>query len=325
MPGPATPPSIRLSCVIPAYNEAANLPPLLQQLARVLDSFGHPYEVIVVDDGSRDDTAAVMDRLCAQTPQLRVLHLSRNFGKEAALTAGLDHADGDAVILLDADLQHDPALIGTMLQHWLDGAEMVYAVRQDRHLESSFKRAGTHWFYRLINRGARFEIPADAGDFRLLDRKVVEVLRRLPETHRFMKGLYAWAGFRTVALPYTPDARGSGQSHFGPWKLMNFAIDGITAFSTWPLRVVTTIGLMSALLAFLYGAWIVGEYLVRGNPVSGWSTLIVCILLFSGLQMVFLGVLGEYIGRIFEEVKRRPIYVIAREQGAGLPRASRHP
>ncbi len=319
MPDPMPQPSPRLSCVVPAFNEAATLPQLLPALTRTLDASGYPYEVIVVDDGSSDDTAALMARLCQDQPGLRLVRLSRNFGKEAALTAGLDQAQGDAVILLDADLQHDPELIGSMLEHWRQGAQMVYTVRQDRHLESSFKRAGTRWFYRLVNRGARFRIPADAGDFRLLDRKVVDALRQLPETHRFMKGLYAWAGFRTVALPYTPHARGNGASHFGPWKLMNFAIDGITAFSTWPLRVATGIGLLSAALAFLYGGWVVFEYVMWGNRVSGWSTLIVCLLLFSGAQMVFLGLLGEYIGRIFEEVKRRPVYIVAEEQGSGLP------
>jgi len=315
-----------LSCVVPAYNEAANLPPLLHALTQVLQASGHPFEIVVINDGSRDNTAQVLDVLCASHPELRALHLSRNFGKEAALTAGLDTARGDAVILLDADLQHNPELLGQMLQHWYEGAEMVYAVRQDRQSEGAFKRIGTQWFYRLVNRGARFEIPPDAGDFRLLDRKVVNALRQLPETHRFMKGLYAWAGFRTVALPYTPRARQSGQTHFGPWRLLNFAIDGLTAFSTWPLRLVTGVGLLSALAAFVYGAWVVFEYFMWGNRVSGWSTLIVCILLFSGTQMVFLGVLGEYIGRIFEEVKRRPVYVVAREQGAGVaPTASEAP
>ncbi len=306
-----------VSCVVPAYNEAANLSQLLAALERVLREQGHPYEIVIVNDGSTDDTVGVLNGECAREPRLRALHLSRNFGKEAALTAGLDAARGDAVILLDADLQHNPELIGQMLEHWREGAQMVYAVRQDREGESAFKRIGTRWFYRLVNRGARFEIPPDAGDFRLLDRKVVDALRQLHESSRFMKGLYAWAGFRTVALPYTPRERHRGHSHFSRTRLMNFAIDGLTTFSTWPLRVVTGIGLLSALVAFLYGAWVVLEYFTWGNRVSGWSTLIVCILLFSGMQMIFLGVLGEYIGRIFEEVKRRPIYIVDHEQGGG--------
>ena len=203
------------------------------------------------------------------------------------------------------------------------GAEVVYAVRQHRDDERPAKQFGTRLFYRAVNRGARFVIPANAGDFRLMDRKVVLALRRLPERNRFMKGLYAWAGFRTVAIPYQPLTRESGLSNFNVLKLLHFAIDGMTAFTTWPLRVVTLIGLLAAVVAFVYGSWVVLSYLTWGNRVSGWSTLIVCILLFSGLQMMSLGVVGEYIARIFEEVKRRPVYIVSEEHGSGLPRKRR--
>ena len=309
-----------ISCIVPAYNEAENLPRLVPLVAQALEATGHPFEIIVVNDGSADDTSTVLAGLCEIHAPLRALDLSRNFGKDAALTAGLDAARGDAVILMDADLQHSPDLIGQMLQHWYEGAEVVYAVRRNRQDEGLFKRLGTRLFYGMVNRGARFRIPPDAGDFRLMDRRVVAALRRLPERNRFMKGLYAWAGFRHVALPYTPQERHAGRTHYSKWRLLNLALDGLTAFSTWPLRVVTGTGVLSAVVAFLYGAWVVFDYFMWGNRVSGWSTLIVCILLFSGLQMIFLGMLGEYIGRIFEEVKRRPVYIVAEEAGLGLPR-----
>lgn len=312
-----------LSCVIPAYNEADNLVRLLPLLQEELNRTGMAWEIIVVNDGSRDQTRETLDLLTQNIPGVRALHFSRNFGKEAAITAGLDVAQGDAVVLMDADLQHSPALIPTMLEHWRTGAEVVYAVRRNREDERPAKQVGTRMFYRAVNRGARFVIPPDAGDFRLMDRKVVLALRRLPERNRFMKGLYAWAGFRTVALPYQPLTRESGLSKFNALRLLHFAIDGMTAFTTWPLRVVTLIGMLAALVAFLYGSWVIFEYLMWGNRVSGWSTLIVCILLFSGLQMMSLGVVGEYIARIFEEVKRRPVYIVAEEHGSGLPRRRR--
>ena len=311
-----------LSCIVPAFNEAANLPKMLPWLQSQLQQLGMPYEIIAIDDGSRDATSRVLQTLSETIPGLRALRLSRNFGKEAALTAGLDVAQGDAVVLMDADLQHSPHLLPQMVQHWRDGAEVVYAVRENRDDETTFKQWGTRLFYRAVNKGVRFTIPPDAGDFRLMDRKVVQALRRLPERNRFMKGLYAWAGFRAVALPYQPLSRESGMSRFSSLKLMHFAIDGMTAFTSWPLRVVTVLGMGAAMLAFLYGAWVVLQYLLWGNRVSGWSTLIVCILLFSGLQMVSLGLMGEYVARIFEEVKRRPVYIVAEEYGSGL--APRH-
>ncbi|MEZ7829268.1 glycosyltransferase family 2 protein [Brachymonas denitrificans] len=313
-----------LSCVIPAYNEADNLARLLPMLHDELDRTGMAWEIIVVNDGSRDHTFDTLASLSEQIRGVRAVHFSRNFGKEAAITAGIDMAHGDAVIIMDADLQHSPSLIPVMLQHWREGAEVVYAIRSHREDEKPLKQIGTRLFYRAVNRGARFGIPPDAGDFRLMDRKVVLALRRLPERNRFMKGLYAWAGFRTVAIPYQPLTRESGLSHFNAIKLLHFAIDGMTAFTTWPLRVVTLIGLLAAVVAFLYGSWVVLSYFIWGNHVSGWSTLIVCILLFSGLQMMSLGVMGEYIARIFEEVKRRPVYIVSEEHGSGLPRKRRN-
>ncbi len=315
--------SYTLSCVVPAYNEAQNLPKMLPQLHAQLSDMGMAFEILVVNDGSRDATQTVLQQLCSALPHVRALNLSRNFGKEAALTAGLDAAQGDAVVLMDADLQHSPHLLPQMVQHWLEGAEVVYAVRENRDDESFLKKLGTKLFYNAVNRGVRFRFPEDAGDFRLMDRRVVQALRRLPERNRFMKGLYAWAGFKAVALPYTPQARDSGQTNYNIFKLFHFAIDGLTAFTSWPLRMVTVLGLLAAFGAFLYGSWVIVQYLFWGNPVSGWSTLVVCILLFSGLQMLSIGILGEYIARIFEEVKRRPVYIVAQEHGKGLPRRKR--
>lgn len=311
-----------ISCVVPCYNEAENLEHLLPQLSAALALLAPQWEIVLVDDGSTDATGARMAQWTRQ-PGVRALQLSRNFGKEAALTAGLRAAAGQVVVMMDSDLQHSPALLDTFVRYWRSGADVVYAVRKHREAESSFKRLGVRCFYGLINGADRFQVPPGAGDFRLMDRKVVTALLELPERNRFMKGLYAWAGFRTVAIPYQPLTRESGLSSFNALRLLHFAIDGMTAFTTWPLRVVTLIGMLAALVAFLYGSWVVLAYFIWGNRVSGWSTLIVCILLFSGLQMMSLGVVGEYIARIFEEVKRRPVYIVSEEHGSGLPRKRR--
>ncbi len=307
----------RVSCVIPCYNEAANLDDLLSTLQQRLDASGLRWEVIVIDDGSSDDTATVAGRWC-EDPGFRCIVLSRNFGKEAAITAGLEAAHGDAVILLDGDHQHSPTLIDVMLSHWLGGAEVVYTVRARRDEETLFKRVGTDLFYRLINSSHRFSLPKDAGDFRLMDRKVVDALLQLPERGRFMKGLYAWVGFRAVAIAYTPQPRTSGKTNYGAMRLFNFAIDGLTSFTTWPLRMVSVVGLLMALPAFAYGAYLLAEYLIVGNQVSGWTTIVVTLMFFIGIQLISTGIVGEYVARIFEEVKGRPIYVVDRQMGEGL-------
>ena len=314
-----------LSIVVPFLNEKDTVEAFADFARRLTVDVGNRFdlavEIVLVDDGSTDDSVARYRR--AMAGDWRIVELSRNFGKEIALFAGMEAARGDFILPMDADLQHSPDLLPRMVEHWRNGAEVVYAVREHRDDESAVKQVGTKLFYSAVNRGVRFRIPEDAGDFRLMDRKVVQALRRLPERNRFMKGLYAWAGFKTVALPYTPHERASGQTSYSTLKLIHFAIDGMTAFTTWPLRTVTLMGLAAAGLAFLYGLWVVLEYFVWGNPVSGWSTLIVCILLFSGLQMLSLGVMGEYVGRIFEEVKHRPVYIVADDCGKGLPRRRR--
>ena len=309
----------RISCVMPAFNEGPSLGIVLPQLLDTLRPLGAPLEVLVVDDGSRDDTAAVMQRLCARHPELVYLQLSRNFGKEAALTAGLDAASGDVVVLLDADGQHPVTLIPAMLQKWRDGFDVVYAVRSTRDDQSALQARLTGVFYRLINWGGRVEIPPNAGDFRLMDRKVVQALKALPERNRFMKGLYAWVGFHGVAIDYEPLPRVDGQSNFGLRGSLSLALTGVVAFSIAPLRLLTLLGLLLAAGALGYGGWVVIEYFFRGIDVPGYATIVVGMMFFSGIQLLSIGVLAEYVGRIYEEVKRRPNYLLSRRLGRGLP------
>lgn len=306
-----------ISCVLPCYNEAENLDRLLPLLCAKLAHLAPLWEILVVDDGSTDDTEARL-RHWTQRPGVRALRLSRNFGKEAALTAGLQAARGEITIMMDADLQHPLALLDIFVRHWSAGADVVYAVRAHRDAESRFKRVGTHWFYSLLNHGGRFKVPEDAGDFRLMDRKVVQALLDLPERNRFMKGLYAWVGFDAVAVPYVPDARAHGVSHFNKLRLIRLALDGIMAFTVWPLRAVIGLGFLLALGAFAYGAYLTLVYLLYGHNVSGWTTIVVSLMLFAGVQLVSLGVVGEYVGRIYEEVKRRPLFLVKRELGQGI-------
>jgi len=307
----------RLSCVIPCYNEAANLRLLLPILAEQLSTCTSEWEVILVNDGSRDDTSAVFDEWTRQ-PGFRAIEFSRNFGKEAALTAGLQAANGDVVVLMDSDMQHPPRFIPEMIKQWLSGSDVVYALRENRDDESLFKQVGTRAFYRLINAKSRFQVPPDAGDFRLMDRAVVEALMALPERNRFMKGLYAWVGFKSVAIPYEPAERAMGKTNYNALKLIAFSIDGLTAFTTWPLRVASIAGMVMALFAFIYGGFVIVDFLIYGNKVSGWTTIIVLLSFFVGIQLIGLGILGEYIARIFEEVKNRPLYVVRRSLGRGL-------
>lgn len=308
-----------LSCVVPCKNEAKNLELLLPRLVELLPTLGLPWELLLVDDGSSDATPAIGAAWAARYPGIRLVQLSRNFGKEAAITAGLEAARGGIVAILDADLQHPPQLLADMLARWRDGADVVYALRVDRSDESIVKRAGTGIFYRLLNAGDRFEVPAGAGDFRLMDRAAVQALLSLPERRRFMKGLYAWVGFDAEPLPYEPEERAHGRSHFSLRRLVGLSLDGLTSFTTWPLRIVTYVGTVLAIISFAYGGFLTVEYLLHGHEVSGWTTIVVTMMLFFGIQMVFIGIIGEYIGRIFEEVKQRPVYVIKREVGRGLP------
>jgi glycosyltransferase involved in cell wall biosynthesis len=314
LPARGTP---RISCVVPAYNEAANLEPLLSALTGQLRELVPEWEILVVDDGSSDASPAVLSRWTG-VRGVRWLRLSRNFGKEAALTAGIDHAAGDVVVLMDADLQHPPEMIAPMLEAWRAGADMVCAARRSRDDESLAKRAGSWFFYRLVNRPGAVEIPVDAGDFRLMDRRVVDALRALPERNRFMKGLYAWVGFRTEVLPYAPPPRYAGTSSFSLRRLAALAFTGITAFTNAPLRVWSAIGALVALVAFGFGLWIVGAHFIVGHDVPGWATLVAGLMFSAGIQLLSVGILGEYVGRIFDEVKQRPVYILGEAHGSGL-------
>ena len=307
----------RISCVLPCRNEAQNLGLLLPRLLAVLRQLTPEWEVIIVDDGSSDGTPLAL-AAWARVPGVRGIQLSRNFGKEAALTAGLEATRGDVVVTMDADLQHEPELIPALLEPWRDGADAAYAVRSSRSDEGLLKRVGSRCFYAIVNAAHRFEVPADAGDFRLMDRSVVDALLALPERNRFMKGLYAWVGFRAVAVPYMPAPRAAGHSHFNALRLLHLAVDGLTAFSTWPLRAVGLIGFVLATLAFVYGGYLTLSHLLWGSDVSGWTTIVVSLMLFAGIQLISLGIIGAYVGRIVEEVKRRPVYIVKREVGQGL-------
>lgn len=300
-----------LSIVAPVYNEAEAIPIFLRALDATLGKLpGIDWEVVFVNDGSKDGTLNVLQSETTRRSNLVIVDLSRNFGKEAALTAGLDFAKGDALVPMDVDLQDPPELIERMLALWREGWEVVVARRQDRSADSAAKRVTARAFYHVMNRISRPSLPQDVGDFRLMDRKVVDAIRRLPEKRRFMKGLFAWVGFRTTEVTYERPARAAGETKFNSWKLWNLALEGITSFSTLPLRIWTYFGAAIASFAFLYGALIIARTLLRGVDVPGYASLIVLILFFGGIQLVTLGVIGEYLGRTYEEAKQRPVYIV---------------
>ncbi len=310
-----------ISCVMPAYNEGRNLATVVPQVLAALQALSPKVEVVLVNDGSRDDTAAVARALCTAHPGVVLIDLSRNFGKEAALTAGLDAARGEVVVLMDADGQHPASMLHEMLQKWQQGSDVVYAVRRTRDDQSRLQARLTRVFYRLINWGSRVEIPPNAGDFRLMDRKVVEALKALPERNRFMKGLYAWVGFQSTALHYDPLPRASGESSFGLRGSFSLALTGMLAFSSAPLRALSVLGLILAAAALGYGMWVVVEYFWLGVEVPGYATIVAGMMFLSGIQLLSIGVLAEYVGRIYEEVKHRPAYLVAERTGRGLPEA----
>jgi len=303
-----------LTIVIAAYNEAESLPLLQPRLAAVLDQLsardGVDARVLYVDDGSRDDTWKLLQAFAADDPRVGVMRLSRNFGKEAALTAGLDHVGEGAAVILDADGQDPPELIPRFVELWREGNDDVHGTRIEREGEGWAKRATAHAFYRVIGRLSKTPIPRDTGDFRLLSPRALAALGQLRERHRFMKGLFGWVGFNRVAVPYQRDARLAGNSKFNFWKLWNFALEGITSFSTAPLRVATYLGVATAVLAFGYGSWIVLKALFWGDPVAGWPTMMAVILFLGGTQLVALGLIGEYLGRLYDEAKQRPLYLV---------------
>ena len=305
-----------VSLVVPFFNESDGVESFFHAILPILD--GVPdirFEVVCIDDGSRDDTLIKLIALVGRDARFQVVELSRNFGKEAALTAGIDSARGDAVIPIDADLQDPPELIPFLITEWQKGAEVVLARRADRSADSYIKRKTAALFYRFHNRMSHVKIPENVGDFRLIDRSVVDALKSLPERQRFMKGLFAWVGFRTVSVDYTRHARAMGKTKFSGWKLWNLALEGITSFSTAPLKIWTYVGMAGAALTFFYASFIVLRTLIRGVDVPGYASLLVAVLFFGSLQLVSVGVLGEYIGRIYLETKQRPSYLVRRHYG----------
>ncbi|QSX78439.1 glycosyltransferase family 2 protein [Agrilutibacter solisilvae] len=301
----------RLTIVIAAFNEADALPLLQPRLQAVLDAMPDvDGRILYVDDGSRDATWTALQSIAAADPRVCLLRLSRNFGKESALTAGLDHVDTGAAVILDADGQDPPELIPQFVARWREGYDDVHGTRVQREGEGWLKRGTAHLFYRVIGRLSHTPIPADTGDFRLLSPRALAALRQLRERHRFMKGLFGWVGFRSVAVPYQRDPRAAGHTKFNFWRLWNFALEGITSFSTAPLRLATYTGMATAVAAFLYGAWIVVKALAWGDPVAGWPTMMAVILFLGGVQLIALGLIGEYLGRLYEESKQRPLYLV---------------
>lgn len=308
-----------LSIVIPFYNESGNIPELFRRIDEVLSRHASGYEVIGVDDGSRDDTFMRLLAERDRNPRIKLVRLSRNFGKEIALSAGLQHARGDAVVTMDADLQHPPELIPEFLAHWREGYKMVYATRQSATRETWLHTLFARSFYWVFARISHLDLPKGAGDFRLLDRRVVDALNAMPERTRFMKGLFAWVGFSQIGVPFVPPERFSGKSGFSFSRLWHFAIDGVAAFSTVPLRVWSLLGLIISAFALAYGAFLVIRTLVFGIDVPGYASLMVSSLFIGGIQLISLGVIGEYLGRVFEEVKRRPLYLVSETHGIDQP------
>jgi len=321
MPVPSPSPSPRLSLIVPVKDEEAAIARFVARVTRVLGDLREPdgttlaWEILFVDDGSRDATLAAIHAAHRADPRVRALSLSRNFGKEAALSAGLDHARGDAVVPIDVDLQDPPEVIAAMLARWREGNEVVYGVRRDRQADSLPKRMTADLYYRAHNWLSSDKIPEHAGDFRLLDRKVVEVIKAMPERNRFMKGLFAWSGFRQAAVEYERAEREVGTTKFNYWKLWTLAIDGITSASTVPLRVWSYVGAFIALLSLIYAGYVVVRTVIYGTDVAGYPSQMVATLFLGGVQLLSLGVLGEYVGRILVEVKQRPIYVIRERIG----------
>lgn len=300
------------SVVVPCYNEQEVLPIFHQRLSAVMEGIGVPWEVVYVNDGSRDQTLAGMYALAKQDGRVSVVNLSRNFGKEIALTAGLDHARGTrGIIVIDADLQDPPEVIADLVTAWTDDVDTVYARRNTREGESIPKRLTAWMFYRVMKRlGNKVVIPPDTGDFRLMSRRLVDSLLLLRERHRFMKGLFAWVGFPSRAVLYDRAPRSAGKSSFNYWSLWNFALEGITSFSVLPLQLSTYMGLGISILAVCYGIWIVGCTLLFGNRVAGYPSLMAVILFLGGIQLMTVGLIGEYVGRIFNETKKRPLYLV---------------
>jgi glycosyltransferase involved in cell wall biosynthesis len=302
--------TVDISLVVPLYNESESVDVFFREVLPFLKKTKRPFEILCINDGSSDDTLEKLIKAKKKYSQIKIIDFSRNFGKDAAITAGLDYANGKCVIPMDCDLQDPPKLIAEMIKKWEDGFEVVLAKRSDRSREGFFKRITAKMFYRVFNYISDPQLPEDVGDFRLIDRKVVDILKKFPERKRFMKGLFAFAGFETTSVEYKRPEREKGQTKWHYWKLWNYAIDGITSFSIFPLRIWTYFGLFITLLAFGRAAWIFVSVLIYGIDVPGYASQVVAMLFLSGVQLIGLGLVGEYVGRIYEESKHRPIYIV---------------
>lgn len=302
-----------ISIIAPCYNEEETIEPFLRRIEEILTQINEPYEIVFINDGSKDNTLNILLNTKQNFKNIRIINFSRNFGKEAALTAGLDKARGEAAIPIDVDLQDPPELIKELVAKWREGYDVVLAKRADRTSDSFAKRVSADLFYKLNGKISNVDIPNNVGDFRLMSKRVVEALKQLPENQRFMKGLFAWVGFKTTVIEYVREKREAGQSSFNGWKLWNFALDGITSFSTLPLRIWLYIGALVSFLSFLYGSFIILKTLIFGVDLPGYASLAVIMLFLGGIQLIGIGILGEYIGRIYSESKRRPSYIIEGE------------
>ncbi|MEO0867502.1 MAG: glycosyltransferase family 2 protein [Cyanobacteria bacterium J06642_11] len=299
-----------LSIVVPLYCEESNVDYLFERLETVVQGLGITYEIVCVDDGSKDSTLLLLIEHHRRNPHIKVVALARNFGKELALTAGIDHTRGQAVVPIDADLQDPPECIQQLLAKWREGYDVVYAQRRTRSGETWLKKFSANSFYRVIGRMSQVPIPQDTGDFRLMDRRVVDALKQLPERTRFMKGLFAWVGYKQTYILYDRDPRHSGDTKWNYWKLWNFAIDGIVSFSSTPLKVWGYLGVIISIISFIYASFLIIRTLIWGIDVAGYASLMVGILFLGGVQLVSLGIIGEYLGRVYEEVKQRPLYLV---------------
>jgi dolichol-phosphate mannosyltransferase len=316
--GPAVP---CLSVVLPVYNESDNLPELARRLGAVLEGLGETYEVIFVDDGSQDATQGILRSLHARDPHMRIVRLSRNFGHQAAISAGIDHARGDVIVIMDADLQDPPEEIPNLLAHWRQGYQVVYAIRHQRQ-EGLLKRSAYGFFYRSLHQVASIEIPLDAGDFCAIDRQVADVLRSMPERNRFIRGIRSWIGFRQIGVPYNRAARYAGKPKYSLFKLTRLALDGFFSFSYLPLRLASLLGLLVSIAGFFLAVWTIYKRLVLPEFPSGFATIVVGMMFLGGIQLLALGMIGEYVGRIFDEVKQRPIYIVRERWGFDPPNPS---
>jgi glycosyltransferase involved in cell wall biosynthesis len=299
-----------ISLIVPVFNEQDMIEIFLDKTSSVMENAGFDYEYLFINDGSTDSTLARLIGFSAANPRIRVINLSRNFGKEAGMTAGIDHVRGNVLVPIDVDLQDPPELIPKFVKKWREGYDVVYGVRTSRDEDSMIKRASAGWFYRLFNRLSSIPIPDNAGDFRLIDERATAVLRQINERSRFMKGLFSWVGFYSIGIPYSRPARAAGETKWNLRKLWNFALDGIFSFSTVPLRIWSYVGMVVSLIALLYASFIVIRTVLFGIDLPGYASLLTVVLFLGGIQLLSLGIIGEYLGRLFIEVKQRPVYII---------------